>query len=65
MTLVGIGIVMVSSGFSFADSSSQKNELKKQIIALAQSFEGQGDPDFSKQAALEPLVQQLLVVADS
>lgn len=62
LTILGIAAVMTNSGITYAGSKSQKTELKKQIIALAKSFEGQGDPDFSKQAALDPLVQQLLAL---
>lgn len=39
------------------------SELKARILLLAQSFEGQGDPDFSRQNALEPLVNELLALS--
>lgn len=35
-------------------------EIKKQILALAKSFEGQGDPDQSKQKQLDVWVQRLI-----
>ena len=38
-------------------------DLKKEIITLAKSFEGQGDPDYSKQDALKVLVEKLLVAS--
>jgi hypothetical protein len=34
--------------------------LKRQIVELARSFAGQGDPDFSRQRALDVLVAELL-----
>ena len=37
--------------------------LKQDIINLATSYKGQGDPDFSKQRALEPLIAALLARA--
>jgi hypothetical protein len=44
-------------------SQDEVDQVKQQIIGLAQSFEGQGDPDYSRQKALEPLVQKLLQLA--
>jgi hypothetical protein len=38
-------------------------EVKQEIIRLAQSFSGQGDPDFSKQEAFSPLIERLLRAA--
>ncbi|MEM1047781.1 MAG: hypothetical protein AAGL24_16610 [Pseudomonadota bacterium] len=35
-------------------------ELKQEIFALAETFKGQGDPDFSRQRAFEPLITELL-----
>lgn len=45
--------------------SEDKNvqKLRTDIIALAQSFSGQADPDYSKQQALEILVAKLLAAA--
>lgn len=60
---LGLGLIISNSTTAFADWSDEKTELKEQIIALAKTFEGQGDPDFSKQRALDPLVQQLLAIA--
>ncbi len=37
--------------------------LKAEILTLARSFSGQGDPDFSKQKQLDALVDQLLQAA--
>jgi hypothetical protein len=39
---------------------SKVDQLKLEIIDLAQSFSGQGDPDFSRQQALEVLVNELI-----
>lgn len=41
-------------------ADEQVADLKRQIFALAKSYEGQGDPDQAKQRALEPLVEQLI-----
>lgn len=43
-----------------AASREEVASVKAEIFALAESFRGQGDPDFSRQDALEPLVQRLL-----
>ncbi len=45
------------------NSSSEVERLKQEIIEMAESFTGQGDPDFSRQQALEPLVAQLLTLS--
>jgi hypothetical protein len=64
--LTFIGVAQTSFAFQQADnlnSSSQENEvtlLKQEIINLAESYSGQGDPDRSKQKSLEVLVQRLL-----
>lgn len=47
----------------FAQESQAVRQVKNQIVELAKSFEGQGDPDYSKQNALEPLVRKLLELA--
>lgn len=39
------------------------DEIKAEIFALAESFRGQGDPDFSRQRRLDPLVAELLAAA--
>ena len=59
-------ISLFTTSMSMAtEGDDAKVELKRQIIQLAQSFEGQGDPDFSKQRLLEPLVQELLRISSS
>ena len=40
--------------------ANESEVLKNQILELARSYEGQGDPDQSKQKTLEPLVDQLI-----
>lgn len=35
-------------------------DIKARIVALAKSYEGQGDPNLSKQKSFEPLVEKLL-----
>lgn len=58
---LGALIASVSVGAAFAAESVET--LKAEIVALAQSFEGQGDPDFSKQRQLDALVERLLALA--
>ncbi len=43
-------------------SSRSLDVIKADILALAQSFQGQGDADFSRQIALQKLVAELLSV---
>lgn len=38
-------------------------DLKRQIVALAKAYEGQGDPDQSKQKTIEPLVDRLVALS--
>lgn len=40
---------------------AELGQIKAAIITLAQSFAGQGDPDFSRQKAFDPLIQKLLL----
>jgi hypothetical protein len=42
-----------------AMSDPEVNETKVRIVALAESFKGQGDPDRTKQRQLEALVREL------
>lgn len=53
-------LFLVSPWFSFAQNQTEISSLKKQIVSLAESYAGQGDPDFSKQKSLEFLVNQLI-----
>lgn len=60
-------ITSISGGITTSKADDMKineiqtvQQLKTQIIALAQSFQGQGDPDYSKQMLLEALVSKLL-----
>jgi hypothetical protein len=46
-----------------ASLSAEVETLKREILALAASFAGQGDPDFSKQRAIEGLIAPLLAAA--
>lgn len=54
-TLANIG----STAFG-STTSAETQELKMQIVDLAQKYEGQADPDFSRQKSLEVLVDRLL-----
>lgn len=58
---VAIFAVILASQVGMAQSSLETTEsLKEQIFELAKSYEGQGDPDQSKQKILEVLVQKLI-----
>jgi len=46
-----------------SDTQAQIERSKAEIVSLAQSFSGQGDPDFSRQEALEPLIEELLALS--
>lgn len=52
-----IGLIAMNSS-SYAERSVEV--IKADILNLAESFEGQGDPDFKKQNALDVLVNELL-----
>ena len=50
-----------SAGPCFAEAYPESTEsLKAQILQLAKSYEGQGDPDQSKQKNLENIVDKLV-----
>lgn len=53
-------LAFATEGYDHAD---EIKDLKTQIVALAQSYQGQGDPDFSKQKSLDVLVAKLLAVS--
>jgi hypothetical protein len=59
--VAALGLVWV--GTRASAQSSEIEALKREILALAESFSGQGDPDFSKQQALEALIAPLLALA--
>jgi hypothetical protein len=62
--VAAIGLASVAPRtFARAAPSSEVEALKREILALAQSFSGQGDPDYSKQHALEALIAPLLAAA--
>ncbi len=48
------------TGPATADQERSVDEIKAEIFALAESFMGQGDPDYSKQRQFEPLLEELL-----
>jgi hypothetical protein len=59
---IGLNRVMAqsserASGMATAD---QVAAVKKKILDLAHKYSGQGDPDFSKQNAFQPLIAELL-----
>jgi hypothetical protein len=56
-------IFVLSTSFSVMARDLKKleiEELKKELITLAKTFEGKGDPDFKIQNKLEPYVKRLL-----
>lgn len=64
-TFFVIFILLLSSskGIAFGTSNELEVEkIKQQILTIATSFSGQGDPDQSKQGLLVPLVQSLLML---
>ena len=48
---------------AFADAPVEVGELKRRIFALAESYKGQADPDYSRQKSLDVLVKELLLAA--
>jgi hypothetical protein len=53
----------ILGGAAMADSARTAAAIKGDILALAELYEGQGDPDFAKQDRLDALVAELLAVA--
>lgn len=60
MTSFKLFSIFIFGLFSATAQANTTADLKKQILQLAQSYEGQGDPDQSKQKTLEPLVDELV-----
>lgn len=64
-----LSLMLVMSLFVFCQTAQAKEDdpdvsrIKRQIIDLATSYAGQGDPDYSRQRSLEVLVEKLLVTA--
>lgn len=56
VTLLSLNLQAKTKAESIAD-------LKQQILQIASSYEGQGDPDQSKQKSLEGLVDQLVALS--
>lgn len=52
--------LLALSSASPALASTSTDELKAEILKLAESYQGQGDPDQSKQKTLDVLVDQLV-----
>ncbi len=42
------------------EAASNVDSLKTEIVKLALSYQGQGDPDFSKQRSFDPLIAKLI-----
>jgi hypothetical protein len=56
------GIAILFSVQTFASVDEDIKLLKETIIKTAESYQGQGDPDFKIQKELEPLVTRLLAL---
>lgn len=63
LKFVGLVSVMFCQLGVASAQEDQVADLKNQIFSLAKSYEGQGDPDGSKQKALEPLVEKLIQIS--
>jgi hypothetical protein len=62
-TLLAAGATMTTARLlaqPVAASTEEVRRVKARIVALAQSFAGQGDPDFARQNAFAPLIAELL-----
>ncbi len=61
MTIVLLVAFICQSSFA---SGVDKDiaELKNEILAIAKSYEGQGDPDQAKQKTIDPLVEKLVAL---
>ncbi len=58
-------LAMASNALAATESATTQPavvQLKNDIVRLAQSYAGQGDPDFSKQASFQPLIDSLLAL---
>jgi hypothetical protein len=60
--LLLVGASIGSARPCLADESDVAS-LKRQILDLARSYQGEGDPDFSRQASLDVLVSKLVEAA--
>lgn len=56
-------MLMVPALSTAATASPEVARLKAEIVALASTYTGQGDPDFSKQESLDVLVDKLVALA--
>jgi hypothetical protein len=64
LSAIAAGILAVdfkAYASSTADSSAEVSMIKSEIVSLAESLAGQGDPDFSKRKAFDPLIRKLLL----
>lgn len=59
MKYLFLSFLLVASPLSFAD---EVESLKQKLIATAQKFQGQGDPNFKIQNTLQPMVDKLLAL---
>lgn len=58
-----MGTIIVGYESPLLGADGRVDELKAQIFALAETYSGQGDPDRSKQANLQVLVEELLALS--
>lgn len=63
IALVGLVVPMapaMADGIAPVDGEDRVAALRAEILALAERYEGEGDPDFTRQRRLETLVAELL-----
>jgi hypothetical protein len=60
--VMSVAALAVPLGAARAAPSTEVDALKREILALAESFKGQGDPDYAIQTALEAAIAPLLAV---
>lgn len=62
-SFISLLVLIFMATSASADTNATIEDLKKEIIETARTYEGLGDPDFKIQNTLEPLVQKLLEAA--
>ena len=65
LKIVFVSFVLLATLISPPAQATERSvdEIKRDIVAMAKSFTGQGDPDFAIQNQLDVLVEELLAVA--
>lgn len=63
LLLFALSIEYRAMAASVTDKNEAAQNVKQELLSLAESYKGLGDPDFSKQQAIEALVQKLVVIS--